>query len=434
MAEVGSPLKNLEIEQALLGSLLIDGSRIFEVCTVIEPDDFASSTHSTIYSAMLDIAHAGKEIDLLVLSDELERQGKLAKLGHKNIHGAAYISWLPTVTPTSVHAVHYAKTVRDYALRRRLLNVAQKIVTASHDSDSGEQALTQALTWLNAVNQHATVKLQPISEAVDEFTVRLTDWLERPREVWGLSTGLKDLDELTGGLEQGEFVIIAGRPGMGKSSLALQIARHVAEEGHGVVFFSLEMSINQLMMRLTCSGAKVDSGLVRRGKLSEYQREKLWDELLEIQRLPLWWCCHSNITTREATNEVARLQTQHDIALVIFDYIQLARAKGESQNIRVSKISQGLKHLAVTLNVCVVGVSQLSRAIESRLDPEPRLSDLRDSGSLEQDADKVIFLHRNKDDKTVQVILAKNRNGAANIGLRQLVFLPEYTMFGEIMK
>lgn len=427
MANVGPLLFNPEAEKTVLGSVLIDPLALYEIKPLLNASDFARDDHAQIYDAMLALADAAKSVDVITLADELQRRNKLNTIGDGRGRGEAYLTGLINAVPTSTHAVHYARLVRDYALRRQLMSVAARIAKSANDDEAGV-ALNKALVWLGAINQQSQLRLQSSIDAVDEFLVHIQKWQEEQKEVWGLSTGIHDLDSLTGGLERGELVIIAGRPAMGKSALSLQIARHVAESGCGVAFFSLEMGLNQLMMRLVCSGARIDSMMVRRGKLTEQEKELLWQDMARIQVLPLWFCCRSGVTVQEVANETAKLQTTRDVSLVVFDYLQLARSEGESQNVRVSRISEALKHLAVSQNVCVLAVSQLSRAIEQRSEPTPRLSDLRDSGSLEQDGDKIIFLHQDEDN-VVKVVLAKNRSGAAGMGLRNLIFLKEFAMF-----
>ena len=425
-------LTSIEAERATLGGILIDDMSIWDIRTRLTPDDFDCMGHDAIFHAMLTVADSGKSVDIVTLSDELERQGIIDTIGGLGgVTGHAYIGMLPMATPTSLHAGHHASVVRDLSMKRDILNTAQRVAMAASDGQSADATLTKALTWFGALNQHSAVRLRSSAEAVEEFTVKLTDWLENPQDVWGLSTGIRDLDDLTGGIERGEFFIVAARPSMGKSALCLQIARKVAETGAGVAFFSLEMGLNQLMMRLACSGAQVNSRTVRSGKLKPSEKTRLWADIAKIEHLPIHWCCRSGITAQEATNEVAKLQARTGVALVVFDYIGLASASGENQNIRVSNVSKGLKGLAVGLDVGLLAASQLNRAIEMRGDGEPKLSDLRDSGSLEQDADKVLFIHRVKGEQKAKMVLAKNRNGAAGIGLRNMVFLEDYATFAD---
>jgi replicative DNA helicase len=240
-------------------------------------------------------------------------------------------------------------------------------------------------------------------------------------------------------LERGEFVILAGRPSVGKSAAALQIARNIAESGVGVAFFSLEMAIEQLMMRLACSVAEIDSDLLRRGQITKDEETRFWQTMAKLQQLPIYWSCKPGISGFEVESEVAKLRLRRDIGLVVVDYIQLMASDGESQNIRVSRSSQSLAQIAKGSDVCVLGLSQLSRAIESRDSSEPRMSDLRDSGGLENDADKIIFLWRERGEGlTVEELkkpirtpmsLAKNRNGVANVAFRTMLFQGKYSRF-----
>lgn len=420
-------LRSIEVEQATLGGLLTDPMALYDVRAFLRAEDFSWEPHGKIYQAIIAVSKDG-EPDLLLVHDELERRNM--KVGYKDTEGFAYIARLPMECPDSVNTAYYARKVRDYADRRALLKACEGIARAAYDAESAKLAVAQSASLLEGVTATSGTGLEPTSALVDGYIPSLTEWLDGERDVWGIPTGIHDLDELTGGLERGEFVIVAGRPGMGKSALVAQIARHVAETGLGVAFFSLEMSQRQIITRLMCAGARVDSHAVKRGRVTESERMKLWDELGKVHDLPIWWLCAGGQTLQDITALVAKLSLRVDLGLVIVDYIQLMRSSGENQNIRVSKISQGLKDLAMKFDICVLGASQLSRAIEHRSPPIPMLSDLRDSGSLEQDADKIIFLHR-KDDGTADVRLSKNRNGRADVGMQSLVFLETYAIFAN---
>ena len=431
-------LTSIEAERATLGGILLDGMSIWEIRTRISPEDFECMGHDDVFRAMLAVADSGREIDIVTVGDELERKNIVDTIGGLGgMTGHAYVAGMVSATPTSLHAQHYASVVRDLAMKREILNTAQRVALAANDGETADSALTKALVWFGALNQHSAVRLRSSAEAVEEFTIRLTDWFENPTDVWGLSTGLHDLDDLTGGIERGEFFIVAARPSMGKSALCLQIARRVAEAGHGVAFFSLEMGLNQLMMRLACAGARVNSRSVRKGKLTDGQKRGLWGDIANIERLPIFWSCRSGITVQEATNEIAKLQARQDVSLVVFDYVGLVTAPGENTNAQVTNISKGLQGLSRNLDVGLLAACQLNRKIEARGDGEPMLSDLRDSGSLEQDADKVLFIHRSKQDKedgVARMVLAKNRNGAAGIGIRKVVFLEDYATFADMAR
>jgi len=420
-------LRNIEVEQATLGGLLVDPMAVYDVRAFLRAGDFSWEPHGKIYQAILAVSRES-EPDLLLVHDELERRNM--KVGYLGLDGMAYLATLPGHCPDSVNTTHYAHKVRDYSDRRALLKACEGIARSAYDAESAKLAVAQSAALLESVTATSGIELEPTSSLVDEYIPALTDWLEGERDVWGIPTGIHDLDNLTGGLERGEFVIVAGRPGMGKSALAAQIARHVAETGLGVAFFSLEMSKSQIITRLMCAGARIDSHAVKRGEVTESEQAKLWTELGKVHDLPIWWLCSSGLTPQDITALVARLSLKVDLGLVIIDYVQLVRSFGENQNIRISKVSQGMKQLAMQFNVCVLGASQLSRAIEKRNPPIPMLSDLRDSGSLEQDADKIIFLHR-KDDGTADVRLSKNRSGRAGVGAKNLVFLETYAIFAD---
>ncbi len=425
MAQYLTELRSIEVEQATLGGLLVDPMAIYDVRAFLRAEDFSWEPHGKVYQAILAVSKSA-EADLLLVHDELERRN--IKVGYLGLEGFAYLATLPRHCPDSVNTSHYARKVKDYSTRRALLKACEGIAKTAYSADSAKAAVAQSATLLESVGATDGMALEPTSALVDDYLPTLTDWLDGEREVWGIPTGIRDLDDLTGGLERGEFVIVAGRPGMGKSALAAQIARHVAETGLGVAFFSLEMSKRQIITRLMCAGARIDSHDVKRGRLTDSERTKLWDELSKVHDLPIWWLCASGITPQDISALVAKLSLRVNLGLVIVDYVQLVRATGENQNVRISNVSQGMKQLAMQFNVCVMAAAQLNRAIEKRKSPKPKLSDLRDSGSLEQDADKIIFLHRT-DDGIADVILAKNRNGRARVGIKSLVFLEKHAIF-----
>jgi len=424
-------LRNLEAEQAVLGAMLTDPMSVYEIRTIISTSDFAWVTHRKILDAMLAVVSSDRALDFVTLTDEIHRRGQIDEIGHSAVTGEAYVAYLVSKPYTSVHAVDYAKTVRQLSVRRQLLAASRSIARLTTEEDDSEKAIAQAFGLLEKVNATTTIGLQDTSELVADFMTTFSEWTANPSDVWGHSTGLRDLDRLTGGLERGELVILAARPSLGKSAMALQVARHVSEHHGLVIFFSMEMSKKQLVMRLACGGARIDSDVVRRGRLTTEGYARFMDEISLIDVLPIKWQCEGGLDLHRAINMVAQAHARGDVAMVVFDYLQLMEAQGENQNIRVSNISRGLKLIATKFDTCVLALSQLSRRIEHGAGRQPKLSDLRDSGSLEQDADKVIFLHRDEVENVIRVILAKNRNGLARTSVQDLVFLETYAIFAD---
>ncbi len=424
-------LRNLEAEQAVLGAMLTDPLSVYEIRTIISTTDFAWVTHRKLFDAMLAVSASDRALDFVTLGDEIRRRGQMNEIGHSSKTGESYLVHLTTTPYTSVHAVDYAKTVRQLSVRRQLLDASRKIAKLTIEAKDSDKAIAQAFGFLEKVNATITTGLQSTSELVADFISAFSDWAENPSDVWGHSTGLRDLDRLTGGLERGELVILSVRPSLGKSAMALQIARNVAEHHGLVIFFSMEMSKKQLIMRLACGGARIDSDIVRRGRLTTEGYNRFMDEISCIDDLSIKWQCEGGLDIHRAINMVAQERARGDVAMVVFDYLQLMEASGENQNVRVSNISRGLKKIATKFDTCVLALSQLSRRIEYGAARQPKLSDLRDSGSLEQDADKVIFLHRDEVENIIRVILAKNRNGLARTSVQDLVFLETYAIFAD---
>jgi len=444
-------LFSLAAEQGVLGSLLADqdGSTIIQVRTILDPHDFFIEAHAELYGAMLCLADQSRKTNTVNMAEELERRGILDQVGLASTRGSSYLTYLVGAVPIYAHAAEYAQTVRRYSLRRGLLGFAQRLARASHDTDDPEVIITSGLTDLAGMGSRVRAGLISASDAVDEFEPKARQWLSNPQDVYGIPSGLVDLDRMTGGLEPTEFVLIAGRPSVGKSALALQIARHAAETGHPVAYFSLEMSLPRIMLRLASSVAQIDSDAIRHGKVGQNE-PKLWEALAHITRLPMWFHCVAGVTVGQIDHEIAKLRASQQVDMVVIDYIQLMGGEGDNENLKLTHISNGLARLAKAHNVVLVGLSQLSRSVESRLDPQPKLADLRGSGSLEQDADKILFLWRDpkeeelstngeqdqmaalrlkKRPRSAPMCLAKNRDGISGIANLELLFWGRYQTF-----
>ncbi|HEY8169122.1 MAG TPA: replicative DNA helicase [Candidatus Limnocylindrales bacterium] len=416
------PPQSIEGEQSVLGALLIDKDAVIELADVLRPEDFYRGHHGTIYSAVLDLYERREPIDLVTVSEVLERRGQLDAVG-----GSAYLTSLINLTPTAVNAVHYARIVERKAVLRNLISAAGRIAGIGYEdgSDVGE-SVDRAEKELFAVSQKRVEDgFSPLKSLLHTAYDRLDYLHQHKGEISGVRTGFKDLDTLTTGLQRSDLIIVAARPSIGKTSLALNIAEHAAvREGRTVGIFSLEMSKEQLVLRLLSSVANIDSQRLRTGFLEEMDFTRLAPAMNSLAEAPMFIDDTPNISTMELRTKARRLQAEAGLDMIVVDYLQLMQSTIQSRDANrvqeVSEISRGLKSLARELQVPVVALSQLSRQAEMRESKEPRLSDLRESGSIEQDADLVLFLWREKeraaedadaDGEVVKLKLAKHRNG-----------------------
>lgn len=427
---------NIEAEEAVLGAILIDSDAIARVAPFLKPEDFYRDRNRIIYAVRLDLYERHEPGDFVTICDELERRGKTEEVG-----GPSYLSSLINAVPTAVHAEYYGRIVERCAIMRRLIDVAGKIAALGYaDSSDVEGTLDKAESLLFGVSERrVTQEFIPLRTALKEYFDRIDFLHEHKGEVIGVPTGFQKLDVMMGGLHASDLIIIAGRPAVGKTGFALTIARNAAvKHGAPVALFSLEMSVEQLVQRLLCSEANVDSQRLRTGYIDEYEWHRISEAFGVLSEAPIFIDDTANITTMELRTKARRLKAEHDLQLVIIDYLQLMQGRGLENRVQeVSEISRGLKGLARELDVPVIALSQLSRAIESRHDHRPLLSDLRESGSIEQDADIVMFIHReelynpNTDKKNIaDVIIAKHRNGP--IGEIPLRFFPSQTRFADL--
>lgn len=431
------PPQNIEAEEAVLGSLLMDPDAIIKVGPVLRAEDFYRVKNGWIFQAILDLHQRNEPADFLTVSAELERRGQLAEVG-----GKSYLASLLNATPTSLHVEHYARIVERTAVLRRLITAAGQIVQMAYeDSGSVDDVIDKAERLVFGISEHRLRRdLQHIRHFMDEYFERV-DYLYRHQgEMIGVPTGFRQMDKLLGGLQHSDLVIIAGRPGMGKTSLALSIARNAARRfGQRVAIFSLEMSAEQLIQRLISMETGIDSQRLRLGQL----REDEWPLFVEsagvLAEAPIYIDDTPAISPLEMRTKARRLYAEFGLDLIIVDYLQLMRAD-TFQNNRVQEISYisgSLKALARELNVPLVALSQLSRAVDQRQDKRPVLSDLRESGSIEQDADVVMFIYcEDAYDKNTEraniadIIVAKHRHGPTKT--IPLYFQKDLTTFREI--
>lgn len=432
------PPQSVDAERSVLGALLIDRDAVIEVAEVLRPEDFYRSDHGAIYAAVLQLYERREPVDLITVSEVLEREGELERVG-----GSAYLTSLINLTPTAVNAVYYARIVERKGVLRNLIGAAGRIAGIGYeDSADLDDSIDRAEQALFSVSQKRVASgFEPLRSLLHSAYDRL-DYLHQHRgEVSGIRTGFADLDALTTGLQKSDLIILAARPSIGKTSLALNFAEHAAvREGRTVGLFSLEMSKEQLVLRLLSSVANIDSQRLRTGFLEELDFARLAPAMNALAESSIFIDDTPNISTMELRTKARRLQAESGLDLILVDYLQLMQSTVVSRDANrvqeVSEISRGLKALARELEVPVIALSQLSRQAEQRESREPRLSDLRESGSIEQDADLVMFLWRerergpddqNAEGEVVNLKLAKHRNGPT--GETKLWFRTRQTRF-----
>ncbi|HLL54222.1 MAG TPA: replicative DNA helicase [Myxococcaceae bacterium] len=436
--------EDLAAERAVLGAVLADNTVIANVAEIVHPDDFSSSAHAQIFDAMLGLDGGAKTVDHLTLSEELKTRGHLASVG-----GPAYLMGLDQVVPIASNATQYAQIVKDRAIRRRLAGVGKEIQDlASQETGELEILLDEAerKVFLLAEKKREG-DLRPVRDLMEQTLDLLDKMKAAATGVTGVSTGFIDLDNQLTGLHGGELLVLAARPGIGKTSLAMNMAMHIAlKENKPVGIFSLEMPADQLLMRLLASTARVDMKKLRGGRLSALDEEKFQEVAGQLYNAPLYIDDTGGLSPFDLRAKARRLkQKAGDLGLLVIDYLQLMHQKGkvESRQLEVAEISRSLKQLAKELSVPILALSQLNRKVEERKGGKPMLSDLRESGAIEQDADVVMFIHREEegdgaegggppqqDQRTaipVELIVAKQRNGP--VGSVDLLFLSEYTRF-----
>jgi replicative DNA helicase len=430
------PPHNIEAEQSVLGALMIDRDAIIRVASYVKADDFYISSNGKIYQAILDLYNRREPTDLVTLSDELERRDGVDSVG-----GIGYLASLLGSVPTAVHVEYYGRIVERTATLRRLIDAGTNIVGIGfRDSVDTDEALDAAEQALFAVSQNrATKDFQSISDVLDRYFDQI-DYLQQNRgSVVGIPTGFVDLDRLTGGLQRSDLIIVAARPSMGKSALSLGIAYGAAvRHGRTVGYFSLEMSAEQLVQRLLSTETGVDSHRLRLGMIDDDEWVRISSAFGRLAEAQIFIDDSAAASIMDIRSKARRLQAEHGLDLLIIDYLQLMTGRRSENRVQeVSDISRGLKQLARELNVPVIAAAQLSRAVEQRADHRPMLSDLRESGSIEQDADIVMFIHRedkydeNSEKKgIVELIVAKHRNGPVeSVNLR---FIERTARFADL--
>lgn len=443
MIEERVPPQNIEAEQAVLGAMLIDKEAIAKATEVLSADDFYREAHRVIFSAMLELYNKNEAVDMVTVTEILKRDNKLEDIG-----GIAYITSLANVVLTAANVKYHAEIVAEKSVLRQLVRVSTEIAAMGYEAneDVGTLLDTAESRILEISNRKKKNDFTAINDILMDSVQSIESLLQNKGGLTGLPAGFADLDKLTSGLHSSDFIILAARPSMGKTALALNIVQNVALRAHKVIggeprsvaFFSLEMSKEQLVNRMLCAEAGIDSQRLRVGEMHDEDWTHLWDACDTMSRAKIYIDDTAGITAMDMRSRARRLKAEHGLDLIVVDYLQLMQGSGKRNNSgdrqqEVSEISRSLKALARELDVPVLALSQLSRSVESRQVKRPMLSDLRESGSLEQDADIVAFLYREDyynpetENKHTELIIAKHRNGP--VDTVNLFFQKQFTKF-----
>ena len=437
------PPQNIEAEQSVLGAMLIDKEAIAKATEILSAEDFYREAHRVIFSAMLEIYNKNEAVDMITVTDILRRDNKLEDVG-----GIAYITSLANVVLTAANVKYHAEIVAEKSVLRQLVKVSTEIAAMGYEANDEVGVLldTAESRILEISNRKKRADFTPISAVLMDSVQNIEKLLNNKGGLTGIPTGFNDLDKLTSGLHPSDFIILAARPSMGKTALALNIVQNVALRAHkrvggdprSVAFFSLEMSKEQLVNRMLCAEANIDSQRLRIGDMKEDDWTHLWDACDVMSKAKIYIDDTAGITVMDMRSRARRLKAEHGLDLIVVDYLQLMQGSGKrntsgDRQQEVSEISRSLKALARELDVPVLALSQLSRGVEARQVKRPMLSDLRESGSLEQDADIVAFLYREDyynpetENKHTELIIAKHRNGP--VDTVNLFFHKQFTKF-----
>ena len=443
MIEERVPPQNIEAEQAVLGAMLIDKEAIAKATEVLSADDFYREAHRVIFSAMLELYNKNEAVDMVTVTEILKRDNKLEDIG-----GIAYITSLANVVLTAANVKYHAEIVAEKSVLRQLVRVSTEIAAMGYEAneDVGTLLDTAESRILEISNRKKKNDFTAINDILMDSVQSIESLLQNKGGLTGLPAGFADLDKLTSGLHPSDFIILAARPSMGKTALALNIVQNVALRAHKVIggeprsvaFLSLEMSKGQLVNRMLCAEAGIDSQRLRVGEMHDEDWTHLWDACDTMSLAKIYIDDTAGITAMDMRSRARRLKAEHGLDLIVVDYLQLMQGSGKRNNSgdrqqEVSEISRSLKALARELDVPVLALSQLSRSVESRQVKRPMLSDLRESGSLEQDADIVAFLYREDyynpetENKHTELIIAKHRNGP--VDTVNLFFQKQFTKF-----
>ena len=435
------PPQNIEAEQSVLGGILIENEAINKVMEILSADDFYRDAHRKIFNALINLSERDEPADLITLTNELRKINQLDSVG-----GASYVTSLIDSVPTAANIEYYAKIVKEKAILRKLIQTSTEIITQSYqDRGDVEEFLDEAERAFFQISENRVKpSFYPIRYIVKESFKTIEKLFEKKELVTGVPSGFKDLDQRTAGFQRSDLIIVAGRPSMGKTAFCLNLAQYAAiEKRIPVAIFSLEMSKEQLVIRMLCSEAHVEGTRLRTGFLNESDWPRLTLAAGNLSDAPIFIDDTAALSVLELRAKARRLNAEHGLGLLIIDYLQLmkGRSRVESRQQEISEISRSLKALAKEINIPVIAVSQLSRRTEERQGMRPQLSDLRESGAIEQDADLILFIYRdevynraedNPNRGKAEVIIGKQRNGP--IGKIELAFLDKYTTFKELYK
>ena len=440
--------QDIQAEQSVLGAMLISREAVSEVAEMLVPQDFYRQSNRVIFNAMMTLYSRNDAVDLVTVTNELQKEGKLG-----DAEGVAYLTLLGNMVPTAANVKYHAKIVEEKSTLRQLVDGGTEIARMGYDGSEDVPVILDRAERciLQISNRKGGRDFEPISTIVGNTINRISELAGNTSGITGLKTGFVDFDRLTAGLHPSDFIILAARPSMGKTALALNIAQNVAIRGNGdgepkkVAFFSLEMSREQLVQRMLCSEAEVDAQKLRIGQLSAEEWNKLWQAADRLGSAKIFIDDTPGLRIMEMRSKARRLKAQEGLDMIVVDYLQLmqgsaTKANQDNRQQEVSEISRGLKALARELDVPVLALSQLSRGVESRQVKKPMLSDLRESGSLEQDADIVCFLYRDdyykaEDEEPTHItelIVAKHRNGP--VGHINLFFREQFTKFADLAR
>ncbi|MFB7138430.1 MULTISPECIES: replicative DNA helicase [unclassified Bacillus (in: firmicutes)] len=430
-----TPPQNIEAEQAVLGAILLDSEALISTSERLLPDDFYRAAHQRLFEAMLKIASRNEPLDVITLTSELANQGVLEEVG-----GVSYLNDLLASVPTASNVEYYAKSVEEKSTLRKLIRTATNIVTESYAPDVPvDVVLNEAEKSILQVSQRTSVSgFQSIKDVVFTTFSKIETLFNQRGETTGVPTGFTDLDRMTAGFQPNDLIIVAARPSVGKTAFALNIAQNVATKtDENVAIFSLEMGSDQLVMRMLCAEGNINAQALRTGNLEQEDWNKLTMAASSLAGTGIYIDDTPGIRVNDIRAKCRRLKQEHGLGMILIDYLQLIQGNGKSGENRqqeVSEISRSLKGLARELKVPLIALSQLSRSVESRQDKRPMMSDIRESGSIEQDADIVAFLYRDdyydkesENKNIIEIIIAKQRNGP--VGTVSLAFVKEYNKF-----
>jgi replicative DNA helicase len=435
------PPQHLEAEQSVLGGILIENEAINRVTEILDADDFYRDAHRKIFNALINLSERDEPADLITLTNELRKADQLDSIG-----GASYLTSLIDSVPTAANIEYYAKIVKEKAILRKLIQTSTEIITQSYeDRGDVEVFLDEAERAIFEISEkRVRPSFYPIRDIVKESFKTIERLFQKKELVTGVPSGFKELDRMTAGFQPSDLIIIAGRPSMGKTAFCLNVAQYAAIENKiPVAVFSLEMSKEQLVIRMLCSEAHVEGTRLRTGYLNESDWPKLTIAAGNLSEAPIYIDDTAALSVLELRAKARRLKADHGLGMVIIDYLQLmkGRARVENRQQEISEISRSLKALSKELSIPVIAVSQLSRKTEERTGNRPQLSDLRESGAIEQDADLIIFIYRdeiynraedNPNRGKAEVIIGKQRNGP--IGKIDLAFLDKFTTFKDLYR